>query len=150
MPRETRETHKDGGAAFRPGEQHPDQWRRDLNPDAMAGQNVGTSNPHPEQTARTAYDLKDAHRMLEGITDVGLKAIPVLWPGARLEQGGTYIDLRDPHRREFTATGDMEAGPDHWYVPKSGVDYQLWNRLIGIDNPERVYTAPEGPPRRDG
>ena len=24
---------------FRPGEQHPDEYRRDLNPDAMAGQN---------------------------------------------------------------------------------------------------------------
>jgi hypothetical protein len=23
-------------------------------------------------------------------------------------------------------------------VPKSEVDYQLWNRLIGIDNPERL------------
>ena len=141
------ETHSDGGAAFRPGEQHPEQWREDLNPNRMAGQNVGIG----DQPSRTAYDLKDAHRMLEGITDDGLQQIPVLWPGTRLEQGATYIDLRDPQRREFTATGDMEAGRDNWYVPKSGVDYQLWNRLIGIDNPERLYSAPEGtPPRRDG
>jgi hypothetical protein len=140
------QTHKEGGAAFRPGEQHPERWRDDLNPDRLAGQNVGVT----EQRARTAYDLKDAHRMLEGITDDGLKQIPVLWPGTRLEQGATYIDLRDPQRREFTATGDMEAGQDNWYVPKDGVDYQLWNRLIGIDNPERLYSAPEGPPRRDG
>jgi hypothetical protein len=140
------ETHKDGGAAFRPGEQHPERWREDLNPERMSGQNVGIS----EQHARSAYDLKEAHRMLEGITDDGLKQIPVLWPGTRLEQGATYIDLRDPERREFTATGDMVAGRDNWYVPKDGVDYQLWNRLIGIDNPERLYSAPEGPPRRDG
>lgn len=44
----------------------------------MAGQNLGVANPHPEQTARTAYDLKDAHRTLEGITDDGLKQIPTL------------------------------------------------------------------------
>ena len=80
--------------------------------------------------------------MLEGITDDGLKQIPVLWEGMRLEQGATYIDLRDPERREFTATADMFAGRDNWYVPKHGVDYELWNRLIGINNPERLYMTP--------
>ena len=131
---------------FRPGQQHPEAWREDLNPNRMAGQNIGLDNPHPEQTARTAYDVKEAHRMLEGLTDDALKQIPVLWPGARLEQGATYIDLRDPRRREFTATGDMSAGEDNWYVPKDAVDYQLWNRLIGISNPDRLYTAPESNP----
>ncbi|HEY3060154.1 MAG TPA: hypothetical protein VGL99_14430 [Chloroflexota bacterium] len=132
-------THKEGGVAFRPGEQHPEPWRDDLNPQRMAGQNVGGHEPG----ARTAYDVKEAHRLLEGITDDGLKQIPVLSPGTRLEQGATYIDLRDPQRREFTATGDMTASSDNWYVPKSGVDYELWNRLIGIQNPERLYQAPE-------
>ena len=77
------------------------------------------------------------------MTADALKQIPVLWAGARLEQGATYIDLRDPRRREFTATGDMSAGDDNWYVPKDAVDYELWNRLIGISNPERLYAAPE-------
>ena len=89
---------------------------------------------------RTAYDLKEVHRLLEGITDDGLKQIPVLPLHARLEQGATYIDLRAPERREFTATADMEAGPDNWYVAKDSVDYELWNRLIGVDNPERLYS----------
>jgi len=134
-------THKDGGATFRPGEQHPEEWRADLNPQAMAGQNVGSGGA-VSADLRTAYDIKDAHRMLEGITDIGLKQIPVLWPGTRLEQGGTYIDLHDPERREFRATGDMTASSENWYVPKDGVDYELWNRLIGIQNPERLYQAP--------
>jgi hypothetical protein len=34
--------------------------------------------------------------------------------------------------------GNMEAGPEHSYVPKSEVDYQLWNRLLDIRTPERV------------
>ena len=135
------ETHREGGVAFRPGEQHPERWRDDLNPNRMAGQNVGL-NQHPEAPPRTAYDVKGAHRLLEGITDDGLKQIPVLSISARLEQGATYVDLRDPQRREFTATGDMEATDEHWYVPKAGVDYELWNRLIGIQNPERLYQAP--------
>jgi len=137
-----RETHKESGAAFRPGIQHPDVWRDDLNPNAMAGQNIGGAGPHPEQRARTAYDIKEAHRMLEGITDDGLKQIPVLPTGARLEQGAVYIDLRDPRRPELKATADMQASDDNWFVPKAAVDYELWNRLIGITNPERLYDAP--------
>jgi len=126
---------------WRPGEQHPEAWRQDLTPDAMAGQNVGLAGPHPESDARTAFDLKDVHRSLQGLTDDQLKQIPILPPGSRLEQGATYIDLRDPMRREFKARGDMEAGPDNWYVPKDQVDYQLWNRLIGVTDPERLGEA---------
>jgi hypothetical protein len=37
----------------------------------------------------------------------------------------------------------MEVGPDNWYVPKSEVDYQLWNRLIGVTSPERLGDADE-------
>jgi hypothetical protein len=128
---------------FQPGQQHPEQWRRDLNPNAMAGQNLGLDNPHPEQSARTAYDLKEVHDSLRDLTDDGLKQIPVLPNGARLEQGGTYIDLHDPQRKEFTATGDMQAEPGHWYVPKDSVDYQLWNRLRGVKEPERLYQVDE-------
>jgi hypothetical protein len=108
----------------------------------MAGQNLGLNNPHPEQASRTAYDLKDAHRLLDGITDDGLKSIPVLWEGSRLEQGAVYIDLRDPARPTFKATGDMVATHEHWYVPKDAVDYELWNRLTNVSNTERLY-APD-------
>ncbi len=80
---------------------------------------------------RTAYDLKDLHRTLAGITDDGLKAINVLPEGAKLDQGATYLDLHDPQRHEFTATGDMVAEHDHWIVAKDDVDYELWRRLRG-------------------
>jgi hypothetical protein len=29
-------------------------------------------------------------------------------------------------------------------VPKSAVNYQLWNALIGVDNPERLGFADDG------
>jgi hypothetical protein len=54
----------------------------------------------------------------------------------RLEQGAKYIDLVDPDRRECTATGDIHVRPGAYYVPKHEVDYVLWNRLIGVTNPE--------------
>lgn len=126
-----------------PGDQHPDEWRGDLNPNRLAGQNHGPRTARHEKLARTAYDVKPLHRRLHGFTDDMLKQIPVLDTGTRLQQGATYIDLNDPDAREFTATGDMEAGPDTYIVPKDEVDYQLWNMLIGVDNPERIGQASE-------
>jgi len=127
------------GNIYKPGEQHPDEWGKDLNPKAMAGQNYGLEGPHPEKNSPlTAFDLKEVHRQLRDFRDDELKQIPVLPAGSRLEQNATYIDLRDPDRQEFTAMSGMEAGPDTWYVPKSEVPYQLWNRLIGVKNPERT------------
>jgi hypothetical protein len=122
----------------RPGSQHPDEWRRDLNPDSAAGQNHGPRGSLREKDAPTAYDLKDLHRRMRELPDDELKQIPVVPAGARLEQGATYIDLASGAVEEFTATGQMEAGRGHCYVPKSEVDYELWNRLIGVTDPQRL------------
>lgn len=128
---------------FQPGEQHPEEWRQDLNPDAMAGQNRGLGEAHLATEAPTAYEVKDVHRQFHGFTDDELKRIPVLPPGTRLEQGAVYVDLQDLGLREFKALGNMSAEAGHYIVPKSEVDYQLWNRLIGITTPERLGDADE-------
>ncbi|HKG20704.1 MAG TPA: hypothetical protein VKC34_02305 [Blastocatellia bacterium] len=120
---------------------HPEEYEKDLNPNAMKGQNIGVGEAMPEKNARTAYDVKPAHRRFNDFTDAALKDIPILPEGSRLLQGAVYIDLNDEHPREFTATADMEAGPDHLYVNKKTVHYEIWNRLIGIDNPERTNTG---------
>lgn len=127
------------------GEQHPEEYQDDLNPDAMAGLNAGVMGEHPEKsdTVRTAHTIKTLNRRLQELEDDDLKQIPVLPTGSRLEQGATYIDLADEEPNELKARGDMEAGPDNYYVPKSELDYQLWNRLIGVDNPERLGEADE-------
>src|SRR3954468_18717242 len=91
-------------------DKHPQEYMRDLNPNAMAGQNIGTPSTTP---LRSAYDIKDAHRRLRDLLDDDLKQIVVQPVGARLKQGATYIDLHDLERSEFTATGDMNAGPDN-------------------------------------
>ena len=80
--------------------------------------------------------MKELHRALHDFTDDQLKQIPVLAGGTRLEQGATYIDLRGSEPREFTATADMAAGPGDWYVPKTEVPYDLWNRLLAVGNRE--------------
>src|SRR3712207_6511168 len=131
------------------GEQHPEEWRQDLSPDANAGVNYGATGPGAEQDARTAYEIKDLHEALGDFTKDDLKRILVLPEGSRLQQGATYVDLRTPDRREFTATGDIEAGAGNWFVPKSAVDYQIWNRLIGVTNPERLGEADDSSVRGD-
>ncbi len=119
-------------------QKHPDEWQRDLNPDHMAGQNIGEVAADREQGLPTAYDLKSVHRSLQKFDDDDLKQIPVVPQGQRLQQGATYLDLNDPEREEFTATGDMQAGASNCYVPKSEVPYPVWNRLRGIEDPERL------------
>src|SRR5947208_17175944 len=116
-------------------------WRPAKQPRHPAAAAEGAPGPHPERNnPPTAFDVKDLHRRLRDFefTDDLLKQIPVLPEGSRLEHGATYIDLKNPSPREFTATGDMVAGPDNWYVPKDVVDYQLWNRLLGVTEPERT------------
>ena len=127
----------------KPGNQHPEEWQHDLNPHPFAGQNIGVPGTAAEKDAPTAYDIKDIHQQFHGFTDDELKRIPVLAPGTRLEQGAVYVDLQDPQLKEFKARGDMAAEPKNQYVPKSEVDYQLWNRLIGISDPERLGDADE-------
>ena len=120
-----------------PRGQHP-YWQ-DLNPDFLAGSNYGDRGPHPEKTlVHSAYDVKGAHRALDGIEDDDLKQIPIMPTGSRLEQGAIYLDLRTDRPTEFTATGDMEVGEGNWYVPKAEVPYWLWNRLIGVTEPQRL------------
>lgn len=122
----------------RPQDQKSDQWQQDLNPQPMAGRNDGLEGTNPEKSAPTAHDLKDLHARLPDYTNDELKQIPVLAPGSRLKQGATYINLRDPGRQEFTATGGMTVGEHDWIVPKTEVAYPLWNRLLGVQNPERL------------
>lgn len=124
---------------YRPEDKHPDEWRQDLSPDASAGINYGGVGPHPEKNnPRTAYDVKEAHQHLREFTDDQLKQLPILPVGARLEQDAVYLDLNNPAHQEVRAMGYMEAGPDNLYVPKSEVDYQLWNKLRGVTDPVRT------------
>ena len=123
---------------LQPGQHHPDKYQDDLNPNENAGQNHDQMALGARNDVRNAQETKSIHRQFHGFTDDELKRIPIVPAGTRLSQGAVYVDLNDPQLREITATGDMKATEETKYVPKREVDYQLWNRLIGIDNPERV------------
>jgi hypothetical protein len=126
----------------RTADRHPAEFQRDLNPNAMAGQNLGPRGPHAEQIARTLFDIKDLHERYRHWSDSALQQVPVLPAGSRLEQGATYIDLNEQPPREFTATGDMQAAASQHIVAKSSVPYQVWNRLLEIENVARTGVNP--------
>ena len=131
------QTQKQG----QPNDQNQDEWEQDLHPNATAGQNTGVASSQPEKDAPNASDIKELHTLLKGYTNDELKQIKVLPPGTRLQQGAKYIDLMDQERKEFTAMGNMEAGSDNMYVPKTEVDYQLWHRLTGVQKPDVMGEA---------
>lgn len=122
-------------------DKHPEEYLRDLNPTALAGQNIGITGEHPEkEPGRSAYDIKEAHRLLHWLSADDLKEIRVLPPGMHLEQGATYLDLCHPETGEFKATAGMMTSDAHWIVPKKEVNYELWNRLRGVHGVKRTGT----------
>jgi hypothetical protein len=99
------------------------------------------SRPAPDPTqesSRTAYDVQEARRQLVEWTDEELKQVPLLPIGTRLDEGATYVDLRDPARREFTGTAEMQVPTEGLYVPKSEVDHRTWVRLLGLRTADRI------------
>lgn len=131
------------------------EWRRDPRPDkgdmAVDRSQVTTLHPedhrpdplHMEKDARTAFDVKDVHRRLSGLTDNVLKHILILPEGTHLTPGQTYLDLAAPEKGEFVPGADVRAGRDNRFIAKNDVDYQTWNVLLSVDNPERTGQASE-------
>ena len=125
------------GRAVKPQavQKHSDEWQRDLNPDHLAGQNIGAESEHATDADLTAFHLRRRGHDLRGLDDSDLKQVPVLREGPRLQQGATSVDLTHERPREFTATADMRAEPGRAYAPKDRVPYEVWNRLIGEPKP---------------
>lgn len=113
-------------------QKQPDQYREDLNPNHMAGQNIGNREAY-----RPASEIKELVSNIDEFTMDELRDIPVLVRGARLEQGAKYVDLADRDRREITATGGLSARADQWLVPKSETPAPYWNRIVRAQPEER-------------
>ncbi|NEP16472.1 MAG: hypothetical protein F6J97_06145 [Leptolyngbya sp. SIO4C1] len=112
-----------------PNEPISEDYKQDLNPNPEAGQNDGPETVEADRFEQTAYEIEALHSRLSDFEKDELQAIPVLKPGARLQQGATYIDLSQSSIEEFTGMGDMSVEAGSYVVPKDRVDYLLWNRL---------------------
>ena len=140
--------NRNQGRDIKPQEQlkHPDEWKDDLSPNHLAGQNIGSVSDEQTTGGGTAFHLRKQGQDLGALDDDELKQVPVLPAGTRLQQGATYIDLRDNQQREFTATAQMSAGGNNAYVPKDRVPYEIWNRLTGKAKPgQERKSGDEGP-----
>ena len=114
---------------------HPPEWEQDLNPNHLAGQNIGQGSDAQVESEWTAFHLRKRGLDLGGVNDAELKQVPILSEGQHLQQGATYADLTHRPPEEFTARGDMAAEPGRAYAPKDRVPYEIWNRLIGESKP---------------
>ena len=102
---------------------------KDLRPHEGQGQNL-PQNADTSNT-RSAYDLKDLHEKFPGLSSADLKNLTILPLGTKLEQGATYLDLNRLEEGEFKARADFEITDSNLLVAKTGVDYELWDRLRG-------------------
>ncbi len=124
-----------------PKDREPDSFDEVLHPHRNAGINHEERGANPERDAPNAEILTQVHNIVPELTNDELRRIVVLQPGDRLEQGATYIDLRSPNRIEFTADAGMTATRDNLFVPKSVTEYELWNKLRGVNDAERGREA---------
>ncbi|CAA9568137.1 MAG: hypothetical protein AVDCRST_MAG49-3288 [uncultured Thermomicrobiales bacterium] len=122
----------------------------DQQPEAPDGElRTRRTAPGDAQDGPTAFDSKTAHARLDGFTDDELKQITLVPEGSQLEQGATYLDLLDPTGGEIVGTTDLVADDAHLYVAKRAVDFGLWNRLRGVDDPDRL-NQPNAPDQGEG
>jgi len=112
-----------------------EDFDRDLRPNSQLEDIEGLDD---ENFRETAFNNKEIVNAYPQLTKDELKRLIILPEGTALDQGSTYFDLKDRSRGEFTAGRGHSVGEGNWYIAKSQVDYPLWNRLTGVDNPERL------------
>ena len=137
---------KAGSAKPQEQEKHPPEWRDDLNPARMGGQNIGASTKWNDSGACTAADIDALAGRLDGFTRDELSEIPIVPAGTKLKQGAVYLDMRIPAPVPFTATADITATEMNYYAPKAEISYELWNRLVGALGPATIGEASKGEP----
>ncbi len=84
----------------------------------------------PDVDRRTAKDVRGEHRVLLSLSDKDLAAMPLLPENTRLARGGWYLDLHDPARADFIATGDEAVEPGQHVLARKEVSGELWDELL--------------------
>ena len=83
----------------------------------------------PGVERRTAKDVRGEHRVLLSFSDRDLAAMPLVPEGTRLSRGGWYLDLHNPAKADFLATGDEAVEPGQHMVARKEVSAELWDEL---------------------
>jgi hypothetical protein len=97
------------------------RWEVLMSDDAMSSR--------PDIQRRTARDVRGEHRVLLSFSDSDLRAMPLVPEGTRLARGGWYLDLHNPAKADFLASGDETVEPGQHVIARKGVPGELWEEL---------------------
>lgn len=86
----------------------------------------------------TAGDTKQVGQSLPELSSDQLSQLSILETGTPLEQGATYLNLKDRARGPFKAIGGQEVQKGDQIVAKKMTDYELWNAIAGDDSDAKV------------
>jgi hypothetical protein len=88
------------------------------------------AGPQPEGERRTARDVRAEHRVVLSFSDADLGEMPLVPENTRLMRGGWYLDLHDPARADFIASGDEAVEPGQHVIARREVSAELWDELL--------------------
>ena len=155
-PGDARQPYSDsGGPAARHAETHDVRQEQLTNPkgpeprdtsfdDDLAPVDApGAPAGHADESVPASDDKRIQSRLGDRLSPDQMARLSVLEEGARLEQGGVYVDLADPAAGPFKAIGGQEASSRQRYVAKRDTDHELWNRIVGDREPEVARPAKE-------
>ncbi len=83
----------------------------------------------PDIERRTAKDVRAEHRVLLSFSDADLTAMPLVTEGMRLARGGWYLDLHNPAKADFPASGDETVEPGQHMLARKEVPGELWEEI---------------------
>jgi hypothetical protein len=86
-------------------------------------------SPRPDIERRTAKEVRAEHRVLRSFAEKDLAAMPLVPEGTRLARGGWYMDLHNPAKADFPATGDETVEPGQHMLARKEVSAELWDEL---------------------
>lgn len=115
-----------------------DEYDQDLNPHALEGQNIGDYSVDADPDVRYAADIKEINRWLTDFTLEQLREIPIVPPGRELKQGAVYLDLKNRAKGSFVVQGKKISDEYNLYVPKAETPHGYWNRLLGVEDLDRL------------
>lgn len=148
-PGDRRQPYADqGGSAARHAETHDIRREAHTNPKGappedpsfaaqLASDHQRPGESHASESAPASED-KVLHERFRDLTNDELARLSILEPGARLDQGGVYLDLNRLREGPFQALGGHEATAANRYIAKRDTDYELWNRLVGEDREAEI------------
>jgi hypothetical protein len=88
-----------------------------------------SASPQTGVERRTAKDIRAEHRVLLSFSDRDLAAMPLVPEGTRLLRGGWYLDLHNPAKADFLASGDEAVEPGQHVLARKEVPGVLWEEL---------------------